>query len=340
VVERRQSAIALLASADLLECVGPTFVMRVARIGLAVLGPLLLGATVLGFLGSWWWGLVLVEPFRPQYLGASGVLAAVAWLIRMRGWAIALTGAAVVNLAVLWPYLTGIPAVPAEGSALLDVVSFNVGISVSGRDRVMEWLAEEDPDVVLLYESSFEWEDAVRRSGLEHEMVAVVPPTRLAGITVLVRPEYQVRVLEGLPVDISLGVVLQVEVGGESVEIVGLHPPSPLSSERARIRDEILSAGGDWAADSDAPVLVIGDFNATPWSHVVKSMARVGGLTDSLKGRGLQPSWPAGWGPLMIPIDNALTSQGLVVVERRTGPPLGSDHRPLLVTVAVSPPLP
>jgi endonuclease/exonuclease/phosphatase (EEP) superfamily protein YafD len=309
--------------------------MRVARIGVAMLGPVLLGATVLGFLGSWWWGLVLVEPFRPQYLGAAGVLAAVAWLARMRGWALALAGAAVVNLAVLWPYLTGVPALPPEGSAVLDVVSFNVGISVSGRDRVMEWLAEEDPDVVLFYESSFEWEDAVRRSGLEHEMVAVVPPTRLAGITVLARPEIPARVLGGLPVDVSLGVALQLDVGGELVEIVGLHPPSPLSGERAGMRDDILSAGGEWAADAEVPVLVIGDFNATPWSHVVKSMARVGGLSDSLRGRGLQPSWPAGWGPLMIPIDNALTSDGLVVVERRTGPPLGSDHRPLLVTVAI-----
>jgi endonuclease/exonuclease/phosphatase (EEP) superfamily protein YafD len=38
----------------------------------------------------------------------------------------------------------------------------------------------------------------------------------------------------------------------------------------------------------------------------------------------------------MIPIDHALFSGGLVLVERRTGPPFGSAHRPLLVTVAAA----
>ena len=80
------------------------------------------------------------------------------------------------------------------------------------------------------------------------------------------------------------------------------------------------------------PVLVVGDLNATPWSSGFRALERRGSLVDSLRGRGLQPSWPEGFGPLMIPIDHALHTTDLAVADRRTGPASGSAHRPLVVS--------
>ncbi len=75
--------------------------------------------------------------------------------------------------------------------------------------------------------------------------------------------------------------------------------------------------------------------NAWPWSAAFRRLTAAGNLDNSLTGHRLQPSWPDGWGPLMIPIDHALHGDDLVAVDRSTGPSLGSDHRPILVTVAL-----
>jgi len=129
-------------------------------------------------------------------------------------------------------------------------------------------------------------------------------------------------------------VAFEVLADGRRIDLLAVHPPSPTTADRADRRDRVLRAAGAWAAGRDAPAVVIGDFNATPWSHAVRAMRMRSGLHDSLTGRGLQPTWPSGGGPLMIPIDHAHHSDGLVVVERSTGPPLGSAHRPLLVEFA------
>lgn len=62
-------------------------------------------------------------------------------------------------------------------------------------------------------------------------------------------------------------------------------------------------------------------------------MDRVG-LVNSLRCRGLQPSWPAALGPLGIPIDHLLHGPELATVGRERGPAFGSDHRMLHVRLA------
>ena len=42
----------------------------------------------------------------------------------------------------------------------------------------------------------------------------------------------------------------------------------------------------------------------------------------------LQPSWPARFGPIGLPIDHVLHSPQLTTVDRQLAPPIGSsDHR-------------
>jgi endonuclease/exonuclease/phosphatase (EEP) superfamily protein YafD len=95
----------------------------------------------------------------------------------------------------------------------------------------------------------------------------------------------------------------------------------------------MLAATGEWVASRDNPVVLVGDFNATPWSASFRTLQRRGLLHDTLWGAGLQASWPEGWGPLSIPIDHVLHTADLGSVDRRTGPSFGSAHRPVLVSV-------
>ncbi len=312
---------------------GVPTVRRVAGGLVVCLGSLVSAATLAGLLGSAWWPLDLPSNFRPHFLVVLAGCAVLAGVLGRRIPAVVFLAGAVVNLALVGPYLWGSGPVPGDG-ARLEVVSFNVGISNPARGDVMQWLAGEDPDVIFLFESSFEWEDSARFAGIPYQMVAVVPPGRLAGVTVMARPG--LARLVDTSFDSSSAAAIEVGLGEDRVTILGLHPPSPTTGARSAARNRLLTDAGEWVSTRSGPVLVIGDLNATPWSTGIRSLRWNGRLVDSLLGWGLQPTWPDGWGPLMITIDNALHSLDLATVDRRTGPALGSDHRPLIVTVTRS----
>jgi endonuclease/exonuclease/phosphatase (EEP) superfamily protein YafD len=296
------------------------------------LGGAIGALTLLSLLGPVWWPLDLAANFRPQYLVLLTLFTVVAAALRKVDVAIALGVMAAINLWFVAPYLWGTVPEAAASAPRVEVMSFNGGISNPARDDVMEYIGDEDPDVVFLFESSFEWEDSARAADLPHRLVAVVPADRLSGITVMVRPDLAPEVID-VPFDAGDAVAVAVGSGSDRLTIIGFHPPSPTTGDRARERDDLLSAAGDWVAGRAEPVLVVGDLNATPFSTAHRALRRAGDLVDSLRGRGLQPTWPVGWGPLMIPIDHALHTEELAVVERRTGPAYESAHRPLFVTI-------
>lgn len=287
---------------------------------------------LLAFFGSLVWFLDLAANFRPQLAAITLLLGLVA-LAGQRGVAVLVLAAGVVNAVVVVPHLLfGGPGI--TGADRIEVMVFNVGVSNPNREEVVGFIASEDPDVVFLFESSFEWEAAIRSADLPLRLVTIVPRGRVAGVTVLARPS----LLPGV-VEVRLGgeaAALAVNLDGERIEILGLHPPSPTDATRSGRRDRMLAGAGDWVAGRDREVVVVGDLNATTWSHAFVTLRERGGLIDTLAGSGLQPTWPDGWGPLSIPIDHVLHTAGLGSEDRHTGPAFGSAHRPVLVAIGHS----
>jgi endonuclease/exonuclease/phosphatase (EEP) superfamily protein YafD len=89
-------------------------------------------------------------------------------------------------------------------------------------------------------------------------------------------------------------------------------------------------------AQETMPVIVIGDFNATPWSYAFKDFSSETGLVNSQNGYGLDATWPSTFPVTLVPLDHMLHSDSLTTVTRKVGPDLGSDHLPLLVEVSRS----
>jgi endonuclease/exonuclease/phosphatase (EEP) superfamily protein YafD len=65
-------------------------------------------------------------------------------------------------------------------------------------------------------------------------------------------------------------------------------PPSSRSS--ALERNQQLKGIGEFIAEHDQPVVLIGDLNATPWNRFYKRLKHDSGMTDSARGFGLQPT--------------------------------------------------
>ena len=101
-----------------------------------VLVALVLLGTALGFLGDVWWVFDLFAHFRMHYvlvlLGVVGVAG-----VRWRGW---LTGSAVSALAVN-----------------LRVLQYNVLTSNRQKTPLLQWVAKQDADLIVLQEVNAAW---------------------------------------------------------------------------------------------------------------------------------------------------------------------------------------
>jgi endonuclease/exonuclease/phosphatase (EEP) superfamily protein YafD len=92
---------------------------------------------------------------------------------------------------------------------------------------------------------------------------------------------------------------------------------------------------GQLARQQTGAVIVLGDLNTTSWSPYFRDLLADSGLADTRRGFGVLGSWPDLPSPLRIPIDHCLVSDKVAVHDRRIGPPVGSDHRGVIVDLTV-----
>lgn len=284
------------------------------------------------------WRADLLTHFQVPALAASIVGAVAMGTLGRNRWASATLAALAVSqaMAVLKYDLSGNPALPAPGNPpRLRVLMANVLATNPDHGAVLDLVRRERPDVIALVEFSAPWRRAMGplRDSYPHRVEFPAGTRGIAlysSLPILEEPGPRVVRPGG---DGNPALVATLEFDGEPMHLWILHPPSPLGGDgRARGRAEFLGLAR-LIAGRPGPTLVVGDMNRTDGSPSFDDFLRVSRLRDSRLGFGRQPSWPVG-SPYRIPIDHAFVSPELAVVGRRLGPPIGSDHLPMLVELA------
>jgi endonuclease/exonuclease/phosphatase (EEP) superfamily protein YafD len=266
-------------------------------------------------LGSHWQWLFL----------ALLVLASLLLAVLDRRWSLVL-------LAAPLPWLTASPAAPAgERTAdVLVVASANIQYRNPDARSLAAWLRTEKVDVAVVLEvASAHVRELEALADYPHRRI--VPDEGPFGIAVLSRhPLAEVKVIEGAAGIPRIEAVVQWPRG--RFRLTALHPMPPLRTEDHFARNRLLRALADAAAASSEPSILAGDLNATPWSSSFAGLANRG----LRRATGLAPTWPAAAAGLMgIPIDHVLVTRLMRVVASGRGPNLGSDHLPVLATLAL-----
>ncbi len=312
-----------------------SFARTFGGLALLTVGFLATVGTILGFFGSAWWMFDVMAGYRVQLAIALVISGILYGLILGRATSVVFLLAAAINIVVILPlYLDG-PAPPRDGGSI-DVASINVRTSGAGREAVFRWIEATNADLVVLLETSEAWVEQVRDRGLGYRIMPQIPDDRVYGVTVLARSTLPVEVLRAGDVE---EVVIRTEttVDDTPVVVYAFQPRTPTSPDTAAARDEVVDFVARRAQDETSPVIVVGALNATPWSHAFRNLTSTANLIDSSRGFGFQPSWPATqWRPFHIPADHLLHSPELTTVDRLIGPDVGSEHRPLLVRVALA----
>jgi endonuclease/exonuclease/phosphatase (EEP) superfamily protein YafD len=120
---------------------------------------------------------------------------------------------------------------------------------------------------------------------------------------------------------------------GQIATVTALHPPPPTEAWMKRDRDALLRAAYANIAATAGPHLMIGDFNATPWSPILREATQRAGLKLAGCGGLNGATWLSRAVFLGLPIDLAYANDGLAVrcaiAEQRQ-----SDHYPILVELS------
>ena len=274
--------------------------------------------------------LELLTPFRMQYLLVSVGVALVAGICRKRVLGIlAVVGILLNGWHVGSLYVSAGNGSEASGasSAEISMVSLNVFTGNQEPEKVLAYLEEQTPEVLLLMEVNDRWMERLAVLKERYKHAVAQPESDNFGIAFYTNLEVEsLELVDYLDCGIP-SVRCVATVDGKRVTIIGTHPVPPIGKTYYGMRNEQLKAIAGELAEADGRALVVGDFNMSSWSSHFGSFMEQTGLRDSRKGFGLCTSWPTTNPLLAITIDHLLVSDGIEVLERGTGPVVGSDHR-------------
>jgi endonuclease/exonuclease/phosphatase (EEP) superfamily protein YafD len=285
-------------------------------------------------LGRFDWRLELASHFQVQYLAilVIGVVAVVA----LRRWKI-LPVPGLALAACVWLIL---PFAPTRSNRQepesIRIAFLNLLNGNTHYQAVRDFIKREDPDIFACVEIDARWERELRPVLIEYPNSKTVPRPDDFGVALFSKLPAQGFRFHRLG---ELGVPCleaSFSAGKNRFQVLVAHTLPPVGSRNAAERNRELVELGQLAASSDGDSIVVGDLNASPWSPYFRDLLQFGNLRSGRRGFGLQPTWPT-WNPLLlIPIDHLLVSPGLRVFTHHTfSRPLGSDHRPLVMSVAL-----
>lgn len=269
--------------------------------------------------------------FGVAFLACAALLA---WRGR-RGFAVGAVATAVLAFAPALPWYFGREAVaPGASSPQLKLLVSNVYHSNRKFDRIQQLVADEDPDVVGLVEVSEHWLRKLKPLRERYPYHFEVPDELHVGLALYSRlPISGARTIRiGDSSSPTIAATLKTPAG--DVEILLVHPASPVDSAAIRRRNAQILALAQHVRDAGRPTVLAGDLNLTMWNAGYRPLDEVAQLHNARAGHGIGPTWPA-IGRLGVPIDHILATADVSLRGFRVLRSVGSDHRPIAAEFAL-----
>jgi endonuclease/exonuclease/phosphatase (EEP) superfamily protein YafD len=288
-----------------------------------------------------------------QLVWFFGTLIALVLGLLVHGWRWALALAVIGFAASAWTFvpewLSSLPARPTANGTVLKLMTHNVfGLNYDVK-RVAAVIAAENPDIVALQEYFPE------QQGLD----GLLKPTYPYAVRCQGGKRANLGLYSKIPFDremsekdcpdsanatqrtahIIAGFTL---ADGTHFSVMTTHMDWPFPIDRQR---QELAAAAAEAKAVIGPLIVVGDFNSTPWSYAMKGFEAAAGLRRETRNLVTFPELftvpprisrdeIVHTAPF-LPLDQVF-ERGVTVTELHRGPATGSDHLPVVFTFAVA----
>lgn len=293
-------------------------------------------ATAAAYTAQWHWLLELFSHFRMQYVAILILLALFyAWRRRFLTVGIAAVCAGLNFIPIASVLATSVDTQVPAGTEQWVLLSANLNGHNDNVTAVLDNVAAEQPDVVVLQEYTFRW--AANLAGLKTQYPHYFELPREDNFGLALYSRWPLASVETLALgDSTPAIVAELATAHGRLQVIGVHFLPPLTADRAAQRGRQFEALAKLAADINTPLAVVGDFNATPWSPEFRRWIEATGLHNGIDGRGVTYTWPTTMPIFRIPIDACVVNDGLTIVAQRRGNHIGSDHYPLVTTLVTN----
>lgn len=294
--------------------------------------PLVIAAAALSGLGHRW--VDILAQFPAPALAATVAMAIVLAVTRL--YPAALMGALVSALLLIavWPQAApGGPAASPDGPRVRLYAANLYALNEDVRSMRAS-IAAADADIVVLVEFGEAPDAAIDAllEGYSHRRISERVVRRQDSVRSVIASRFPLspRSTEGAERQM-IAAVADTPLG--PLHVVGVHltRPWPFQFQWG----QIIQAQNliEHVQDADDPIVLAGDFNSVATGRIGRLLRSEGGLVHAA---GWPGTWPAPLpGPLRITIDQVYHSPDIAVASRRLGRPSGSDHRPVIVDLAL-----
>lgn len=178
------------------------------------------------------------------------------------------------------------------------------------------------PEIFIIHEASDMWQRMERPPGIKF-----MSQTSTSGPTgILIGSS-----LQGSFREVPIGPQMALEFKTKHFRILAVHPLPALNAKWAthfkESYEDLIAYSNN---HQDLPLMLVGDFNAAPWSPPIQNLLNTG-LADARRGYGLKATWHSTNPFFQLPIDHALLTSEWTTKNFDTIPVEGSDHKAIWI---------
>lgn len=290
--------------------------------------------TLIGFAASQWWFFDLFTPFRPQALIWAVLILPLGWWLKSKPTVTLCTLIVALNLMAMGGRIAAFSPTSSQ-EAQADQISIsrtvlfaNVNQNNRDYDRLRRVVKAEAPHVVVLAETDSRWIAGIKLAEADFPYRHLEPRNDLFGMAIYADQPFTAHTHYVGALQLPL-----VHAEFEHYVLLAVHPIPPLNSKFALDNQLYMQTLAALTVQSQKPVLITGDFNASLWSHALQPLA--GNNIKSLSPSGWGYTWPTKFWPLATQIDHAFI-KNIPKGKTRILGDIGSDHYPILTHMELS----
>lgn len=294
-------------------------------------------SVVCGYFSSFSWFFDLLVNFQYQY--AFGAVILLLWFTIRKHRNCALLCIALACSALFQIYASlDLTTAETVTDGEFTIVQYNRKYTLSGHEGLKDFIRLEDPDVIVVQEAVHTHASALNELKDEYPHQILEPRPNAFGMIVLSKHpflEKNVIPFQRMAIDNFLLHFTVQPNGFDPISIYTLHPTPPIYPLHQKQRNsELVITSQAAGEDKTANVIMMGDWNMTPFSPHFRSVLKNGKLKNQHTALYPLLTWPAFFPvpALQIPIDHILHKGNIELIEKRRGHPMRSDHYPVIAT--------
>lgn len=281
------------------------------------------------------WTFYLVAQFRLQLLALSMLTAAAFGVMEYpKKLVIALCICAVLNGRQIIPLYFPSENNLTSNSPTVKIVQINLNYNNKSVEKVGAYIRATNPDVIFFSEVTPAWHKELKALLVLYPHEICISRNDPYGIGVYSKRPITNQKVEYFGPSGHPSILGSINNLHTPVAFVHTHITGPVKDEYFEWHKEHFEKMENNVRLLPKPLILSGDTNSNTWSYLLSDFLTNTSLKDSRSGRGVQLSWPVPFYFSIIPtsmlcIDHYFVSPEIVVVNRKIGEDIGSDHFPV-----------